>query len=414
MRAATLVALAIAAVSTAACTARPETPLQVHERLLTLDTHLDTPIHLARPGWDIMQRHGFEDDLSEVDLPRMIDGGLDGGFWAIYTPQGPRTAEGRAAALAAAWRRGELIRKMVANHPGDFALALNADDAAPIAASGKRVVFMSIENAFPLGLDPAQLERFQKLGVRMLGLVHFTNNDIADSATDPAGPEWHGLSPLGRRVVAEANRLGLVLDQSHASDAVFDDLLRLSATPIILSHSGCRAVFDNPRNLDDARLRRLAEAGGVIQINSLGSYLTSLPANPERDAALKALRSEYGSLDTMKGDMVARYIAAYRAINRRYPPARASLDDFMRHLLHALRIVGPDHVGIGADWDGGGGVDGMADVAAIPEITARLIAAGYSKDDLAKIWGGNAMRVLRAAEDYARTAQGQARVAAHP
>jgi membrane dipeptidase len=399
----TCVVIALAAVL-GACAHAPQHPRAVHEALLTLDSHLDTPLSLMRPDWDITQRHAFSDDMSQVDLPRMIDGGLDGGFFVIFTGQGPRTPEGHAEALDVALERAEAIRRMVAAHPDRFALALNAADAAPIAASGKRIVFMSIENAYPLGRDPANLARFQQLGVRMLGLVHFANNDTADSATDPKGPEWNGLSPLGRQMVAEANRLGLVLDQSHASDAVFDDLLRLSATPIVLSHSGCRAIYDHPRNIDDERLRRLAAAGGVIQINSLGDYLTKLPDTPERDAAVKALRAEYGPLDELTPERRAAFRAAYVELNRRYPSPLATIDDVMKHLLHALQVAGVDHVGIGLDWDGGGGVDGMNDVGAIPEITTRLMAAGYSKADLEKIWGGNLLRVLRAAEDHARKA----------
>jgi len=394
--------LCLAALSAlTACAHVSEDPRAIHEALLTLDSHLDTPLDLERPGWDIMQRHDVADDLSQVDLPRMTEGGLDGGFFAIFIGQGPRTPDGKAQAFAAAWHRGELIHKMVADHPEAFRLALKADDAAPIAASGKRVVFLSIENAYPLGDDVANLARFYQAGVRMLGLVHFTNNDMADSATDPGGPEWNGLSPLGRRLVAEANRLGIVLDQSHASDAVFDELLRLSKTPIVLSHSGCRAVYDHPRNIDDDRLRRLAAAGGVIQINSLGEYIAKLPPTPARDAAIKALRAQFGALDSLTPERRAAFREAYVEIAHRYPAPQASIDDVMRQLLHAIEIAGIDHVGIGLDWDGGGGVAGMNDVSRIPEITARLLAAGYTKADLEKIWGGNLLRVLRAAEVHA-------------
>ena len=388
----------------AACTHTPNDPRAVHEALLTLDSHLDIPAALEDPAWDITQRHDVAKDLTQVDLPRMIDGGLDGGFFAIYTAQGPRTPDGEASANAAAWQRGLLIRNMISDHPDNFALALRADDAAPIAASGRRVVFISIENAYPLGRDPAQLARFHQLGVRMLGLVHFANNDFADSATDPKGAEWRGLSPLGRQLVAEANRLGIVVDQSHASDEVFDQLLALSKTPIVLSHSGCSAVYAHKRNIDDDRLRRLAAAGGVIQINSLGAYLTDLPRSAERDAAMKDLTAKYGPVGALSPTQREAFRAEYIQLGLRYPAPRASMDDFMKHLLHALKIVGPDHVGIGADWDGGGGVDGMMDVSAIPDITARLLAAGYTKSDLEKIWGGNLLRVLRAAEDYAARA----------
>jgi membrane dipeptidase len=371
-------------------------------RILRLDTHMDTPMNFARPGWDIMDAHSFENDLSQIDYPRMVKGGLDGGFFAIYTPQGPRNAEGFAAARDAALQRAVEIHEMVARHSDKFVLALRADDAPRIAAVGKRVVFISMENAYPLGKDVTLLKTFYRLGVRMAGPVHFTNNDLADSATDPKGPECHGLSPLGKDFVAEANRLGIVLDASHASDDVFDQMLALSAAPIILSHSGARAVFNHKRNIDDARIQRLAAAGGVIQINSYSDYLVETPPNPPREAALKALGDKYGPFRTLAGEKLKTYIGERHAVEASYPVPKGTMDDFMAHLLHVLKLVGSDHVGIGLDWDGGGGVTGMMDVAGLPQISARLVAAGYTDTDLAKIWSGNALRVLRAAEAKAR------------
>jgi membrane dipeptidase len=327
----------------------------------------------------------------------MVEGGLKGGFFAIYTPQGPRTPEGDRAARDAAIMRGVEIREMVARHGDKFELALKADDAAAIMARGKRFVFMSIENSYPIEGDITLMSAFQAMGVRLIGPVHFRNNDLADSANDT--PQWHGLSPLGRRFVAEANRLGLVLDASHASDDVLDQMIALSKTPVILSHSGCKAVNDNPRNIDDGRLRALAASGGVIQINSLSSYLIATPKNPARDAAMAGLmkRAESGNLtaDQQKGLM-----AEYAAIEAKYPESKATFDDFMKHMLHALKVAGVDHVGIGADMDGGGGVVGMEDITGYPKITAALLAAGYTKDDLAEIWGGNVLRVMRQAEAY--------------
>jgi membrane dipeptidase len=366
----------------------------VHDSLLTLDTHLDTPANFARPGWDIMDRHQIA-DRSQVDYPRMVEGGLKGGFFAIYTPQGPRTPEGDRAARDAAIMRGVEIREMVAKHGDKFALALKADDAAAIVASGRRVVFMSIENSYPIEGDITLMSTFQKMGVRLIGPVHFKNNDLADSATD--APEWHGLSPLGRRFVAEANRLGLVLDASHASDDVLDQMIALSKTPVILSHSGVKAAFDHPRNIDDGRLKALAASGGVIQINSI--YLVATPNNPERSAAMAALMKKAQAAGQTPADQAALE-ADYAAIEARYPEPKATFEQFIAQLLHALKVAGVDHVGIGTDMDGGGGVTGMEDITGYPKITAVLLAAGYSRDDLAKIWGGNVLRVLRQAEAY--------------
>jgi membrane dipeptidase len=376
----------------------PPDAARLHERLITLDSHLDTPASLAIPGWSIRERHDVRVDYSQVDLPRMKQGGLDGGFFAIYTPQGPLDAEHYRQARDFALLRGLAIREMVAADPADFALALLPGDAARIAAQHKRIVYMSIENAYPLGEDISLLSAFQAMGVRMLGFAHFSNNQFADSSTDPGGPHWGGLSPLGKRLLAEANRLGLVLDASHSSDAVFDDLLALSKTPIILSHSGCKAVYDHPRNIDDDRLRALAAKGGVIQINAFGSYLRAARPNPERQRAQRELFAKRGEGFASREEY-RKFLAQRHDIDRRYPDTdRPTFDDFMAHLLHALKVVGPEHVGIGLDWDGGGGVAGMEDVSAIPKITAALLRAGFSKQDLANIWSGNVLRVLAAAE----------------
>ncbi|HYG06755.1 MAG TPA: dipeptidase [Stenotrophomonas sp.] len=372
----------------------------VQQRVLTLDTHLDTPANLARDGFDILQRHAGS-AVSEVDYPRMVEGALDGGFWAIYTGQGDRSAAAHLRDRDAGLQRLLEIREMLAAHPDRFALARTADDAERIKASGRRVVFISMENASPLVADPTLLSFYQHAGLRMLSLAHFLNNEFADSATDPKGPEWHGLSPAGRQLVAEANRLGILIDQSHASDAVFDDLIDASKVPFVLSHSASRAVFDHPRNLDDARLRKLAAKGGVIQVNAYGGYLTSIPKSPERVEAEKALEARFGDYDAMSMAQAREYAVAMQQIDARYPIRQGTLDDFFAHLGQILDVAGPEHTGIGMDWDGGGGLQGMEDVTQLPKITAWLLRRGYSEQQIAGIWGGNVMRVLRQAEAYA-------------
>lgn len=375
----------------------------LHDRFVTLDTHLDTPVHFSRPGWDIMERHDFFTDRSQVDYPRMQEGGLNGGFWVIFTQQGPRTPEGHAMALDHALLVNMRIREMVARNHEHFELALKASDAQRIVDAGRKVVYISMENGYPLGTNPRLLETFHHLGVRMFGPVHFANNELGDSATDPSGAEWNGLSEAGKAFVAEANRLGMILDASHASDDVFDQMLELSATPIVLSHSGARALYDHPRNRDDARLQRLAEHGGVIQMNAFGAYLRPVHQPPARVTALRELRQEFGSLLGMSPEQVAAMAERRREIDEQFPIDHPDLDDFMAHMLHVLELIGPEHVGIGADWDGGGGVEGMWDVAAQPRITKRLLAAGYTEADLAKIWGGNVLRLLQAAEEHAQS-----------
>lgn len=376
----------------------PRAVARLHDRLITLDTHMDTPASLDRPDWSIEAEHDVGADYTQVDLPRMKQGGLDGGFFAIYTPQGPLDAGHYAQVRDFAVMRGMSILKMAAADPANFALATTAADAATIAAQHKRIVYMSIENAYPLGEDISLLALFYRMGVRLSGFAHFNNNQFADSSTDPGGPKWGGLSPLGKQLLAEMNRLGIVPDASHSSDNVLDDLLALSKTPVLLSHSGCKAIYDHPRNIDDDHLRALAAKGGVIQMNAYGSYLRAIKPSPERQKAMRAL---FVSVDESKPMVKADYdalAAKRREIDRTYPETdKPSFDDFLAHLFHALKVVGPDHVGIGLDWDGGGGVKGMEDVRFIPKITAALLKAGYSEADIQKIWSGNVLRVLAAA-----------------
>jgi len=372
----------------------------LQQRLLTLDTHLDTPANLAREGFDILQRHDGS-AVSEVDYPRMVDGAFDGGFWAIYTGQGDRSDGAHLRDRDAGLQRLLEIREMVAAHPDRFGLARTPEEAQRIKASGRRVVFISMENASPLVADPSLLSYYHQAGLRLMSVAHFLNNEFGDSATDPKGPEWHGLSPAGRKLVAEANRLGIVIDQSHASDAVFDDLLEASKVPFVLSHSASRAMFDHPRNIDDARLRKLAAKGGVIQANAYGGYLIPIPKSPERIAAEKAIEERFGDFDAMSMAQAQAYGQAMKELDARMPLKQATLDDFFAHLGHLLDVAGPEHVGIGMDWDGGGGVQGMEDVSQLPKITAWLLRRGYSEQQIAGIWGGNMMRVLRQAEEYA-------------
>ena len=375
-----------------------ERALSVHRRAIVLDSHLDTPMLFARPDWRISAAHTFEADYSQVDLPRMIAGGLDGGFWVIYTPQGERTIAGNRTARDFGLRRLVEIREMVAANSDSFEIALTADDAERISRAGKRIVFISMENASPLASDPSLLQTYYELGLRMLGLVHSANDDFADSSTNPGGAEFNGLSEKGRALVAEANRLGLVLDLSHASNAVFDQVLGLSKAPVVLSHTASAALNAHPRNIDDARLRELAAHGGVIQVNSVSSFLVSTRKNPEREAALAPFHETIENGAGLTAAKRASAMRLLREVTAKYPEPRATLEDYMKHLLHILEVAGPEHVGLGADWDGGGGVAGMEDVSGLPKITERLLLEGYSEVQVTAILGGNLLRVVRAAD----------------
>jgi membrane dipeptidase len=358
-----------------------------HGRMIVLDTHLDTPVYFEVPGWDFGERHRYAWDNSQVDLPRMDAGGLDGGFFVIYTAQGALTPEGYRQARDAALMRAVAIQRAVAANAGRIGLATTPDEAERLVRSGRHFAFQSIENSWPLGEDLSLLATFYRLGVRMAGPVHSRDNQFADSATGQR--RWQGLSPLGRRWVAEMNRLGMIIDGSHSSDEAFDQLLALSHAPIILSHSGPRALFEHRRNLDDVRMRRLAEAGGLMMINSV--FLVANDTSDARDA-LQERQKNWGNLDAAQRRQL---LADLAALNAQRPYTTADFDRYMRSMLHAIRVMGVDHVGLGADWDGGGGVIGMEDVAALPRISARLRREGLSEADIAKIMGGNLLRVMR-------------------
>lgn len=374
----------------------------LHQRLMTLDTHLDTPAFFdTAHGYDIMKRHSYERDGTQVDYPRMLDGGLDGGFWAIYMGQGPLTPEGYQQVRDKALIRATSIHKMVAAHPDVFEIALTSADAARINAAGKKIVYLSMENSYELGDDLSLLDSFYKLGVRMAGPVHNGTNQLADSTNPgPVGAKWGGLSPMGRDYVKRANQLGIILDGSHSADTTIEQMIDLSATPIILSHHGCDGVHEHPRNLPDALLKKLAAKGGVIHMNALGAFLKDLPQSPERMAAMRALREKVGDPDDLVGDAYEKFLDERNAINKQFPENRASFDDYMEQILYAIKLVGVDHVGFGADWDGGGGVAGYDDITMMPKVTERLLKAGYTEADLQKMWGGNVVRLLKAAEDY--------------
>lgn len=375
----------------------------LQKKLLTLDSHLDTPANFHRDGFNIEQRHDHN-ALSQVDLPRMRDGALDGGFFAIYTDQGDRSPTAHRHDRDAGLLRLMEIREMLAAHPDTFALALTAADAQRIKRDGKRVVYISMENASPLVDDPSLLSFYHLAGLRLLSTVHFANNEFADSATDPKGAEWKGLSPAGKALVDEAVRLGIVIDQSHASDAVFDDLIQRMPVPFVLSHSSAKAIYNHPRNLDDVRLRQLAKAGGVIQVNAYGGYLIDTGKTDARKHAEEALMTRIGTgyddLSMAQGEALK---AGLDELDKQLPLRKATLDDFFAHLEHILGVVGPEHVGIGLDWDGGGGLADLQDVSELPKITAWLLRKGYTEQQIADIWGGNLLRVMQTAQAYAAT-----------
>lgn len=392
----------VAVLATGGCAVHETGPGSVtvdatHRNLLTLDMHLDTPVHFARAGWSFGDRHNPAHEIAQLDIPRMADGNLDGGFFVIFTQQGPLTPEGYAAARAFALKRSAEIDTTIAKFGNRISLARRAADAREIDAKGKLIAFKSIENSYPLGESIELLADFQRQGVRLAGPVHTKNNQFADSATDQ--PHWSGLSALGRKWVAEMNRLGMIIDASHASDLAFDQMLELSKTPLLLSHSGSRAKFDHPRNLDDARIRKLAAAGGAICFSTI--YLSELHMGPEREALFAKLENISSLSPAEQAELTTRW----HALNATSPMWTTTFDQYISALLHTIAVAGVDHVCFGADFDGGGGIAGIEEVSALPRITAGLKAAGYSDANLAKMWSGNVLRILVDAERYAKSVE---------
>jgi membrane dipeptidase len=371
----------------------PVDPVALHKSLLVLDTHLDTPINFDRPGWNFGDRHTLANDLVQLDLPRMADGNLDGGFFVIFTEQGPLTPQGYADALAFARKRSDSIDRMVAGHPV-IQPARTADDAERLAKEGKLIAFKSMENSYPLGENLSLLKEFYDRGVRMAGPVHSTNNQFADSSQDK--PKWGGLSPLGKQWVQEMNRLGMVIDASHSADSTFDDLIELSKAPIILSHSSPRWAFDHPRNIDDARIRKLAAKGGAICMSTI--FLTPMNMTPAREKVF----DQYEHIADLSPKQQADLVRQTRELDKSGQIWSTTFEQYMTALLHVIQVAGVDHVCFGADWDGGGGIQGLEDITGLPEITRRLLQAGYSRDDIAKMTSGNVLRILRAAQATAQ------------
>ena len=377
----------------------------IHDRVLTIDTHDDIPLDFATTDVDPGVR-----GERQVDLPKMEEGGLDAGFFVVYVGQTARTPENEAQAQADAMTKFEAIHRMAEQmHPDRIEIAYTADDFERIAASGRSIAAIGIENGYVIGRDLSLLETYYDLGARYFGLVHNGHNDIADSANPrpnlgDAPAEHDGVSAFGAEVIAEANRLGMMIDVSHASKAAMLDAVRLSRAPVIASHSSVRALADISRNLDDEQLLALRDNGGVMQTVALGAFVSSTAA--ARGDALRALRADlglprFGPADPAGLDAAPRaeYDRRMAEIDRRWPGADVAA--FVDHIDYAVALVGLDHVGISSDFDGGGGVEGWSHAGETFNVTLELVRRGYTEAQIARLWGGNLLRVLREVERVA-------------
>jgi membrane dipeptidase len=374
---------------------------EIHDRVLTIDSHTDTPMWLSREEFDLALDNSESSKGSKVDFVRMQEGGLDACFFAVFVGQSKRDEEGNLKARERAIAMFDSIHNAVNRNPEMAEIALNAMDAYRIEKLGKRAIFIGMENGYPVGNDLGLIEYYYDRGARYITLCHSKHNDICDSSSDKEPPEHGGLSAFGEEVVDEMNRLGIMVDVSHASDESFYDILEASATPVIASHSCARALCDSDRNLTDDMLVKLAENGGVIQMCILSAYVEEPEANPQRDSARAALRAKYPSWEDLSDEELIEARKDWQNMNAAFPRKMTDVSRVVDHIDHIVEVAGIDHVGIGTDFDGGGGVNGCLDASEMENITIELVKRGYTEEEIEKIWGKNLIRVMRQVEEYA-------------
>ncbi len=415
----------------------------IHERVLTLDTHDDINPANFTPSCNYTMRL-----TSQVNLPKMREGGLDVSFMIVFTGQGPLTQEGYDNAYRQAIEKFDAIHRLTEQiAPQEIGLALSPDDVRRIEASGRKVAVIGIENGYPVGLDVRRVREFYERGGRYMSLAHNGHSQLSDSNTGEQDDQWlyGGLSPLGRQVIAEMNRLGMMIDVSHPSKGSMMQAVALSRAPIIASHSSARKLGNHSRNLDNESLMAIKQNGGVVQTVAFSSYLKVDP--PQRGEAIAALRREFGlagpgaggfggpgsggppverpcpvegqpgadarrsfpnPADALPADRRAEYDRRLADINRQWPAAgRATVSDFVDHIDYLVKLIGIDHVGISSDFDGGGGVEGWNSAAEAPNVTIELVRRGYTEEQIAKLWGGNLLRVWGEVERVAKEIQAE-------
>jgi membrane dipeptidase len=375
---------------------------QLHFSSIVIDTHDDTTQRLYWQHFDL-ETHS---EIGQIDIPRMREGGLGAIFFSLWSP-GTLTG---SAGVQRALDLIDSVREQVARHPNDLMLATTAEDVRRAHAEGKIAVLMGLEGGHMIADDLGVLRTYYALGVRYMTLTHTVNTDWADSANDQ--PAHNGLTPFGKQVVLEMNRLGMLVDISHVSDKTFWDVLATSKAPIIASHSSCRAICDAPRNMTDEMIRAIAARGGVIEIN----YHVAFLSQAYRDAAKKIapeIEAANKKADAACGDDLQCQVWAEARVSEDFtkegklPPVGWEM--IVDHIDHAVKLVGADHVGLGSDMDGSIMPAGMEDVTHLPQITEALLHRGYAADDIRKILGLNTLRVLTQAEQVARQIQSAGR-----
>ena len=392
---------------------------KIHAKALKIDTHVDfAPAQMTGPS----PNYATGIPRNQVDLPKMEQDGLDAVFFSIYVGQRQDFSDtGYARAKATDREKFEAMRALVDKlAPERIDLAYTAADVRRIHKAGQKVALMGVENGYGIGTDITNVRKFFDLGARYLSLAHNGHNQLSDSNTGEGDGvwKWNGLSPLGRQVVEEANRLGIMMDISHPSKASNLQVMAMSRAPVIASHSGVRALCNHSRNLDDEQLLALKKNGGVVQLVAFNGYVkTTAPDSPERAAAVVELRRQFGfgagqggarrTAGTQPNDSA---FAAYRLklaeLDAKFPPSpRATVSDFVDHIDYVVKVIGIEHAGISSDFDGGGGIVGFNNASESFNVTLELVRRGYGEKDIIAMWGGNLLRVMEQVEKVAKQIQ---------
>ncbi|MCY4399171.1 MAG: dipeptidase [Gemmatimonadetes bacterium] len=393
---------------------------EIHDRVITLDTHDD--ISTA----NFTAERNYTMDLpTQVTLPKMEAGGLDVAWFVVYTGQGPHTDEGYAAAYENAIDKFDAIHRLVDEYaPDRIELALTSDDVRRIAASGKLVAMIGVENAYPLGTDISRVEEFHARGARYMSLAHTGPSQLSDAHGDADNFLHDGLSDMGREAIEEMNRLGIMIDISHPSKPSIMQTLELTRAPVVASHSAARALSDVSRNLDDEQLRGVAENGGVVQTVALRSFVNTTK-NAARSEAMGAIQAEIAAergFELLDGAAIGalpddRRDGYRQRVNRlrmaaaeqlgEDGPADVSVADFVDQIDYMVNLIGLEHVGISSDFDGGGGVAGWDDASESFNVTLELVRRGYTEEEIGMLWSGNLLRVLDEVQEVAAMIQAE-------
>ena len=384
----------------------------IHDRVITIDTHND-----INPSNFSAERNYTMDLNTQVNIPKMESGGLDVSWMIVYVGQGPLNPDGYANAYDTAIAKFEAIHRLAEEiAPEQIEIAYTSEDVRRIAASGKKVAMIGIENAYPIGLDLSNIRKFQERGGRYMSLAHNGHNQLSDSNTGERDDIWmhNGLSDLGKQAVAEMNRWGIMVDISHPSKEAIMQMIELSKAPVMASHSSARSLNDVSRNLDDEQLKAVQANGGVVQTVAFSSYVDS-DKNTRNREALTALQQEVASelgielldrsaMRSMSAEERSSYATKMEAVNELTEPRISEevnsdappvdVADFVNHIDYLVDLIGIDHVGISSDFDGGGGVEGWNDASETFAVTLELVQRGYTEADIAKLWGENLLRVL--------------------